>query len=57
MPSEVGPGVTKLTVRFSVNTPKAVVNDLVKDEPSVTGVGEFSVTTVPLVSPMLLLRI
>ena len=39
MPSEVGPGVTKVTVRFSRKLPKGVVNDFMKVEPKVTGVG------------------
>jgi len=39
MPSEDGPGVTRLTVRASVKIPKAVVNDFVKVEPRVSGVG------------------
>ena len=42
MPSEVGPGVTRVTVRFSRKLPNEVVNDFVKVEPSVTGVGEVS---------------
>src|SRR5690349_16276380 len=56
MPSELGPGVTKLTVRFSRKLPKGVVNDFVKVEPSVTGVGSVSAITVPLVKPMLFTR-
>jgi len=40
MPRELGPGVTKVTVRFSRKVPRGVVNDFVKVEPNVTGVGE-----------------
>ena len=53
MPSELGPGVTKSTVRLSEKLPRGVVNDFVKVEPNVTGVGEVSAIVVPVVSPML----
>jgi hypothetical protein len=52
-PSELGPGVTRLTVKFSAKAPKGVVNDFVKVEPSVTGVGEVSVIAWPVTSPTL----
>jgi hypothetical protein len=45
MPRELGPGVTKVTVRFSTKVPMEVMNVFVKVEPRVTGVGEVSVTT------------
>ena len=53
MPREFGPGVTNVTVRFSEKLPIGVVNDFVKVEPNVTGVGEVSAIVVPVVSPML----
>src|SRR5262249_1636201 len=55
-PRELGPGVTKVTVRFSRKLPMGVVNDFVKVEPNVTGVGEVSAIVVPAVSPMLFWR-
>ena len=39
MPSELVPGETEVTVRFSVNSPKVVSNTFVKAAPIVTGVG------------------
>jgi len=56
-PSEVGPGVTKVTVRVSVKTPSAVVHDFVNTLPSVTGVGLVNEITWPLTNPVLSLRI
>src|SRR5947207_2117238 len=54
MPSELGPGVIKVTVRASVKTPKAVVNCFWKAAPSVTGVGSVKVIiVVPLIKPVL----
>jgi len=47
MPRELGPGVTRVTVRFSKKVPRGVVNDFVKVEPSVTGVGEVIAIVVP----------
>jgi hypothetical protein len=47
MPSDVAPGETKLTIRFSVKTPRAVVYDFVNAAPRVTGVGLVKVITVP----------
>ena len=47
MPRELGPGVTKVTVRFSRKLPRGVVNDLVKVEPKVTGVGLVIAIVVP----------
>src|SRR5215813_8459155 len=54
MPRELGPGVTKVTVRLSEKVPRGVVNDFVNAAPSVTGVGEVRLVTVPVVSPVLL---
>jgi len=56
MPRELAPGVTKVTVRSSRKLPMGVVNDFVKVEPNVTGVGEVNTVVVPVVSPMLFRR-
>jgi hypothetical protein len=56
MPREVGPGVTKVTVRFSTKVPRVVENDFVKAAPIVTGVGSVRPTCVPEVNIMLFVK-
>src|SRR5262245_37704745 len=56
MPRELGPGVTKVTVRFSRKVPEGVVNDFVKVEPKVTGVGLVRAIVIPDAKPMLFVK-
>src|SRR5262249_30569 len=56
MPRELGPGVTKVTVRFSRKLPWGVVNDFVKVEPNLTAFAEVNTVGVPAVSPRLFRR-